>query len=323
MEKLSPVVREAFGIRSARREKGYYLCNADYDEGGIIKVHITTDTAESIRLQHSVKEHLAIKGFPHTNRYKLTKTGQPFITIGRETYVAVIQPQGQHELDFDNDNAVLMAFEALARFHIAGINMPQKNISVAIPLPEVYARQLGELAQAGKQARRVSRMSDFDVAFIKHSPHTTKTIQHAIDLLEKTSYSSLFSQAVAQTTLCHNVLKEENIQTTTGATYINNFAQSSIDHQATDLAALIRRYAQRSSRNIPINRLVATYDNIYPLPADAVDILRAQLIFPWSFMKLVNQYYSKKRNWAPNGLHNRMDTILSERESYENYIEKW
>jgi len=317
MEKLSPTVLESFGLqnRGIKKEKGHCLCNT---AEGLVKIHTTYESPETIKQQYLLKEHLA-KDFPQTDRYRLTKTGQPYIIVGRETYIATNYPTQYKELDFEDEEAVLETFRALAALHTASKVMPVK-MTISPPLPEIYTRYLNELTQSGKQARRVPRMSDFDVSFIKHAPKVIEIIQEAIERLEKTSYSQLYSNAIQQSSLCHNSLKEENLLSTQDAMYIVNFSHATTDLQLCDLAALIRRYAQRSNKSIHIGKLIDTYNTKNPLPHHATDILYTQLIFPWAFVKLVSQYYSKKRNWTPNGLITRMESVIAERECYEDYI---
>ena len=323
MDKLSPAVLEAFGVNSRRikREKGRYLCDTAC---GTMNVHITSEPPEAIRLQHYIKEYLAERGFPWTDQYQLANTGQPFVLLGRDTYVMTKYPHERRELDFENEAEVIKAFETLALFHIAACDIARQTaphfssyIPQSPPKPEIYLRQISELAQAGKQARRGPRLSDFDVLFIKHAPRYGEIMQSSISLLAGTGYAKLYSEAINRGSLCHNAIKEENILS---GTHIINFSKVEIDLQLSDLTALIHRYAQRSSKNIPVRRLLEAYDAVNPLPAGAEDILYALLIFPWAFVKIITQYYSKKRNWTPNGLINRMDAILSERESYEKYV---
>jgi len=317
MEKLSPAVLESFGLpnRGIRKEKGQYICST---AEGLVKIHSTPEHPEAINLQHSIKEYLA-KAFPHIDPYRLTTSGEPYIIVGRETYVATVYPQGYKEIDFEDEGEVLSSVRALAKLHGVSKAIPQ-NLTISPPLPEIYARYLNDLAQGSKQARRAPRMSDFDVSFIKYAPTAVNLIQDAIERLNKTNYSELYTNAVQQGSLCHNALKEENILITQGPTYIVNYANAAIDLQLNDLAALIRRYAQRSTKSIPARRLIKEYDSITPLPRQTEEILYAQLILPWAFLKLSAQYYSKKRNWTPNGLITRMETVLAERESYEAYI---
>jgi len=322
MDKFNPAILESFGIqcRNIKKEKGHYLCNTG---SGLIKVHITSDAPEAIWLQHSIKEHLAANGFIQTDRYQLAYTGQPFVSIGRETYVATKFPAQHHETDFENEAETLQAFQTLAGFHIAARNMPQENNPISQPMPDVYTRQLKELAQVGKQARRNSRLSDFDVLLIKHAPHYSEIIEDSINRLAKTDYAKLHAEAICQGCLCHNTLKEEHLLISSEPNcYLTNFSEAKIGLQLCDLAALIRRYAQRSSKSIPIGHLVETYGNFAPLPHGTADILYALLMFPWAFMKIISQYYSKKRNWTPNGLINRMQSVLAEREDYEKYVQE-
>ena len=321
MDKLSPAVLEAFGIHSRRvkKEKGRYICETPEGTGVI---HITPEPAGAINLRHAIKEHLAERGFPQTDRYRLAVTGNPYIVVGRDTYVMTKASPGpdSRETDFENEPAVLQAFELLARFHIAAAEMPALPIPHMPKVEDLYARQLNELSQAGKQARRATRMSDFDVLYIKHSPRYIETMAGSISRLANTRYSALHAAAARRRSLCHNALKEENILTGS-APYIINFADAAIGPQISDLAALIRRYAQRSTRAIPIGRLLEAYDQVNPLPAGAGDMLQPLLVFPWAFTKIVALYYSKKRNWTPVGLLSRMEAILAEREEYEKYID--
>jgi len=341
MERLSPIIQEAYGLQSRRikKEKGRYICET---ANGTMSVYITHEPPEAIQQQHNIKEHLAENGFPWTDRFqpavpvenrsdrvdlkrndsKLKATGQPYIQLGREAYVMIKNPTRHRETDLENEADVLQAFEYLARFHIAARGVPQSAaIPVSPPMPEIYTRQISELTQAGKQARRGPRMSDFDVSFIKHAPIYSEIMQESITRLAETNYVSLHAQAIAQGTICHNALKEENLLAASEATYIINFSEATIDLQLADLAALIRRYAQRSSKTIPVSYLLTAYDNINPLPQKAQSILYPLLIFPWAFMKIITQYYSKKRNWTPGGLISRMETILAERADYEKYVE--
>jgi len=321
MEKLSPIVQEAFGIhgRRIKKEKGRFFCEIDSNH---MSVYITSETPEAICAQHLIKEHLATKGFIWTDCYKSSNIGQPFVQIGREAYVMVKYPKMRRETDFENEADVLQAFKFLAKFHVAVCDLPQLAVSIpkSPPMPEIYARQISELTQAGKQARRGPRMSDFDVSCIKHSPRFIEIMQDSINRLEGTNYAALHAQAINQGTICHNALKEENLLVAEGATYIINFSEATIDLQLADVAALIRRYAQRSGKSIPARHLLEAYDAINPLPKDACEILYALLIFPWAYTKIIAQYYSKKRNWTPGGLINRMESILEERASYEKYV---
>ncbi|MCL2404829.1 MAG: hypothetical protein FWC92_04695 [Defluviitaleaceae bacterium] len=323
MEKLSPIVQEAFGIQSRRikKEKGRYI----YEKAGeLISIYITHEPPAAISLQHFIKEHIAAKGFPWTDRFQPITTGQPYIRLGREAYVMVKYPHQRRETDFENEADVLQAFRCLAHLHIAARDIPHTVTQILPPaapsMPEIYTRQLSELTIAGKQARRGPRMSDFDVAFIKHAPIYSEIMQESINRLADTSYDKLYTLAINHNAICHNTLKEENLLVTNNATYIINFSEATVDIQLSDVAALIRRYAGRSSKSIHITRMLEAYDTINPLPTGAHDILYALLIFPWAFIKIVTQYYSKKRNWAPGGLISRMDTILAERESYEKYV---
>jgi hypothetical protein len=62
------------------------------------------------------------------------------------------------------------------------------------------------------------------------------------------------------------------------------------------------------------------YNKIAPLPTDGEKILHAMLSFPWSFAKIVANFYSKKRNFTPAAITSRMAGVLGEQELYDDYI---
>jgi len=322
MDKLSYTVLESFGIQQVKKKvKGSYICQTN---AGLSKVHITTEPTDAICFQHFIKKHLTERGFPWTDRYLLTKSGQPYLVVGREVYVMTIHHEAQRDVDFMCENDVLEAIKTLARFHIAasGINtsMHEKNSPMQPSLSQTYERKKTELWQALKQARRSPRLSDFDVLFIKHAQHYSDIIQDSIRHLKKTNYTELLADSLKNSMLCHNALKEENLPYTNQGVYIINFANAKIGLQLCDLASFIQRYALRGNKKVPLTSLLEAYDRIHPLPSGAKEIVYALLLFPNAFMKIITQYYSKKRNWTPNGLLKRMEMVLAERESYEKYI---
>jgi len=169
-----------------------------------------------------------------------------------------------------------------------------------------------------KQARRSRRLSDFDILLVQHMDYYVNGITQAIDGLINNDYTQFRTTALMHRHICHNALKEETLLFSNENCFITQFTQACMDVQLVDLAAVIRRHMQRAGSDaVPINTLLACYQ---PLNAAERAVLYALLLFPWAFIKISAQYYSKKRPFTPNAIMNRVQSILAQKEFHTTYI---
>jgi CotS family spore coat protein len=324
MAELHDAVLQAFNLGGGRlrREKSYFICEKPE---GLYKIGKTSDAGDHIILQYQLKEHLITSGYPWVDRYALTTGGQPFFTAGGENYVMTTHFRGK-DTDFENWADFSRAMEWVARWHACARDVKLPSIILPEttqqpPLTGFFQKQAAELSAIAKRVRRQPRLSDFDVLFIKNAAYYADRINDAINGLEQTDYAAAYARALSARHFCHNSLKEESLTLFDGHVYITHYSDVALDLQLNDLCGLIRRYAQRAGRHaVPIGRLLESYHRIEPLNRSSLAILYVLLQFPWQFMRIINQYYSKKRTWTPNAMANRMFTVVSERDDYEAYI---
>ena len=208
----------------------------------------------------------------------------------------------------------------LAAFHKAARKIEEPNIYVTPPLTEVFAKQISLLKNNAKQLNRHTRLSDFDVLVLKNIEKYISLAEEAQQLLLKTAYLDLYKNAIENTHLCHSALKEETFILTDTTCYITRLENATINLQLTDLASILRRYARKSKRETPLSTLLCAYTSICPLPTDGKKILYAMLLFPWSFIRNVTQYYSKKRIFVPAATTTRMAEILTEQNVFDSFL---
>jgi CotS family spore coat protein len=302
-----------FGLSGVRavKERGYYLLNS-------AKIYKSSSNPQEINARYNLLRQLEQAGFPFTDAIIPAAGNTPFVSLGREIYVMTRHIAG-HEPDLDNLRDMTMVFENLARFHAAARGF--KNApAVSVPLTKVYSKQTASLCSVIKQVNRRPRLSDFDVLILKHTDSYTERANNALEILGTTDYADLYADALANNHICHNSLKEETFSICEENCYISRFDDASVDLQLADIASVLRRYARKSLREIPIRRFLEIYDKILSLPSSAEKIIYAQLLFPWPFIKNVSQYYSKKRNFIPVSINTRMTNVLEEQEKYDEYI---
>jgi len=306
------------GIRAVK-ERGYYLCKTEF---GFYKIHKTHDNHQQIRLRHALLDQLEGLGFPWTDKIMLGTQGAPFVQLGRETYVMSRHIKGR-DIDLDCLQDMILAIESLARFHMTarGVKFADElTPGTSAPLSATFAKNSAFLTKTTRQTSKNSRLSDFDVLFIKSSAQYINQAAESAQLLAQTNYHALHAAALAENHICHNILKEENLPILDDICHITNFSEATVDTQITDLASFLRRYARRSRREIPLVKLIEVYDRIFPLPQFATAIIYAQLVHPWQFVKIARQYYSKKRGWTPAAIMSRMTGLLEAQEHYDAYV---
>jgi len=312
-----------FGLVGTRavKERGCFLCET---RAGTVKISKTFERHQAIHLRHRLLEYLEDAGFHWTDKLVLSTYGIPFVQLGRETYVMSQHVAGR-DMDLDCPQDVILGVESIAHFHLAAKGFggsASQGIDIAPPTTEIFDKNYTFLTRTAKQMGKISRLSDFDIMFIKSAPQYIGYAQKSAQLLAQTGYNVLYAAALAQRHICHNALKEENFSVSGDRCYITNFSRATIDAQITDLASFLRRYARRSKREISLSRLLEIYDRICPLPDSAMDIIYAVLVHPWQFVKIVRQYHNKKRGWTPVAIMSRMLSLLEEQDNYDAYISR-
>jgi CotS family spore coat protein len=308
----------AFGINVKKtvREKSYFICETT---DSLLKLAKTTEPVERIEQMHTVKEHVAGAGYPGVDRYRVTPAGLPYAQLGGETWTACEFIRGR-EADFESWDDVRRIIRDVRRWHGCARGV-EADIAVSPPLGDYFRRKGEELAGIVKRVRRQTRLSDFDVLLIKNIAYYTELINKAVTLIDGSSYAELYKLALTEGHVCHHALKEESLDLCESCVFITHYEEAAFDTQLADLASLMRRYAGRAgSRAVSASRLIEEADKAETLSDGSVNVLYALLTFPWQFIKITTQYYSKKRTWTPNAITNRMQTIISEAGYYEKYI---
>jgi len=316
MGDIATTLPACFGLTNVRavKERGYFLCKTSK-----LKIYKTQESHAAIRTRYALLNRLEAAGFTLSEKLCLSEQGEPYVQLGRETYIMVRNAIGR-DIDFDCPKDMTLVIQTLARFHVMARGIGLQDIENNPPLTEIFAKNSSFLANSLKQTSKNSRLSDFDVMFIKNFPKYIDYAARSAELLANTDYLAVYASSLAAGHLCHGALKEENLPVSEGYCFLTNFGDAVIDAQITEFASFLHRYVRRSKREIPIGELVEIYDRISPLPNTGVAIIHAHLVHPWQFEKIARQYYSKKRGWTPAAIMVRMTDLLDAQESYDTYI---
>ena len=308
MSGLHHSVTTAFGVSGIIREKGYYKTM-----DGTRMIRKTKDGSDQVLARHQIIEHCVQAGYPWMDQHHLSQSGKPCVFAEGENYIMTDLIR-YREADFSDPKEFIKIIESVAKWHSCARGVPLTTSLCKgrppTPLTEEFKAQGEALDAIRKRIRKQSKWSDFDVLFLKNYPGYREQIQRALKLLESTSYLKRCQKARQMGHICHGGLKEDCIRIQTDRVYITKLDQASIDYQLIDLCGLIRRREKRQ-KDLERSKILEAYDRILLLEPEEEVIIEAMLLYPLAFIKIVTEYYQKKRTWTPIAMINKMKDILS------------
>ena len=312
MSSLQHLVAMSFGVSGIVRERGSYKTT-----DGTREIFKTKDVQGQILARHQIIEHCKKAGFPWMDHYYLTRQGYPCVFADGDNYVMTNRLQCR-DTDFSDAAEFLQVIQTIAHWHRSARDVAFKDgaeLSLsknATPLTEIFRAKCEALDVIHKRIRRQSRWSDFDVLFLKNFSGYRERIRKALLMLEGTGYLKRWQNARQMGHICHGRPKEDclRICEKSGEVYITKLDDAAVDYQLTDLWAIIRR---KEKADGPTDRslIARAYSEIIPLEPEEEIILEAMLTYPLAFVKIVTEYYRKKRTWTPVSLSNKISEILS------------
>lgn len=296
-----------------RREKAGHLCTTDQ---GPVLLQKARASKEALILAHFVKERLNSAGFGNTDRFLTTKIGQPFFELDRELYT-VSRFTGGAEARFDDAAGVADFAADLGRMHRITMSesffkdcplpLPRHKEHAAFTAEGGFEKQLRVMRGYKKMVQKQSRMSDFDICFLKCFDAYERRVAHCMKQRHHVDKDGVFA---------HNLLKEETLLTKENRGYITCFDECSGDTGIFDLASVIKRHLRAASMGAPaaapsqsLELILGRYSAEMPLTPGDKNALYTILLFPDKFYKTCIKYYSKKRTWTPAAFNSALEDL--------------
>jgi len=313
--------------RGATKEKSYYVCNTDK---GLKILQKAEGSPDNILFQHKIKETLFENGFKNIDRFALSQSGAPYVAVDNEIYTAADRAPAQKDTDFSDAVEFARITSSVAEMHyiLKKASLERTNIMMYVNggknADEMYNKYMSELKYYKKIVSRKSRMSDFDVLFIKNYDFYAGALADWHEIIKSPGYANVIAGGYAECYVCHNLLKEETVVKSNDEIYITNFSECGVSHYINDFSSIIKRHIKNASpAYVPLGEIIRVYSAANPLSADEIQALRADLIFPDKFLKICSMYYSKKRSWIPAAFVERVESVTSGRERQLQYINEF
>ena len=138
----------------------------------------------------------------------------------------------------------------------------------------------------------------------------------AVHRLLQGGYEKAVEQAAENGAFCHNAYKGEALrQNEKGEIFVGSFDKCSSELPLADLAYYLRRYFKKTEGTEQgVFAMLENYGRHQPLSEGDLTILQGMLVYPEKFLRLVNEYYNKRRACVSPAMQERLAAAAREEE---------
>lgn len=293
-----------------------------YTDKGVKRLKEIKSDEANILFAASAYEHIYSNGFRHISCISRSLNGGYCMKYDKNCYVLQNFTKGR-VYEIESREAAAAAGRALAELHKAGEQF--------IPVPGSRARvDWGKWMEKFK-ANSVSlkkfretvclkeKNNEFDRLFIENVNEFLDRVQRAYILLKENGYLDRVRQAMACNQITHGEFKKHAILEEDGTVFITDMEECSYDICETDIATLLESFSGKNKAELAKAALEA-YSGIKPLDGCSLRIIKAFLIYPKRFYKVVESAYGRKKNYNEAELTRKLERSIRRERRKEDII---
>ena len=309
------ILWEGYGLRlrGGTRTRTGLICRTDQ---GIRELKKPRGSADSLRLAFRVKEQLWKNGFCNISRMYQTLEGEPFYRYDGVLYM-LEDPMPAEAMPEENLAAFLCGADLLGQMHkgARGLQTEAEQWDRE-RLPKLYAKRRGELAKMRRRNDRSGCYDTIGLLLLEHYEQYMERAEEAEELLQKGSYGKALEEAAARGAFCHNAYKGEALRLEKdGKVFVGNFDKCSREIPLADVAFYLRRYMKKTAGDAAgVWEMLESYGRHCPLSDGDLIILQGMLVYPEKFLRLVNEYYNRRRSCVSPAMGERLAAAAREEE---------
>lgn len=320
-------IERQFGIKilELKPKRGVFDAITDKGEKCIKKLNYGP---QKLMFIHAAKEHLIQNGFPYVDRYDLNIDGDPYALVNDDLYTVSEWIKGK-ECDFHDIEQVKVAAKSLAALHEASRGYdPPENCILKTDIgrwPATMDKRIRSFDKMRDMSRKKSNKSEFDLCYLKNMEYYKQIGKKSSELLNHSSYYQLSEQADRDKIFCHHDFTYHNIiMGDDNNVHVVDFDYCKREIRTYDIANFMIKVLKRVEWNMDYaDAIINSYNEVSPLKEEEYKVLYAFLMFPQRFWRLANKYYYNKSNIIRNNLDNKIKDLVSEKEMFEIFLNKY
>lgn len=319
MEDLSgKVLLNGYGVKLynySRTRKGT-ICKTDK---GMLEVRKNNSSANNIIFEHDAMAHLKNSDFKNVDNFLKTVDNNNYFEIDGTKYVVCNYIEGDN-FDLKDTKKCNLAVETMAKMHeaskgfISGVEV--SNIGKT---PLLFQKRNAELTKIKKLIKNKSLYSDVDLVVLKNYEYVKDKLMHSTNLISNANYDAVIKKAISDKCFCHNAYKSENIKSLNeDGVFLTGFSKCAYDTCIVDLAEFMRRYLKNENANYDdLCEIYDQYNKIRNVSKEEKMILNAILVYPYKFLKILNEHYNKRRVYTSSAVVDKLKRCINESKKNE------
>ena len=309
------ILWEGYGLRfrGGTRTRTGLICRTDQ---GLRELKKPRGSVESIRLAFDVKEQLRKNGFRQVSRFYRAVDEEPFYRYDGVLYTLEDVTPGDAMAE-EKAETFFRGAEVLGRMHRAAKGLESDALRWNRErLPRLYEKRRGELAKMRHRADRRGNYDAVDLLLLHNYNRCMAQVQEAEELLRKGGYMQAVEKAEREGAFCHNAYKGEALRMNEkGEIFVGSFDKCISELPLADLAYYLKRYFKKTGGSAAgVEKMLENYGKYAPLSAHDLTILQGMLVYPEKFLRLVNEYYNRRRACVSPAMQERLASAAKEEE---------
>ena len=309
------ILWEGYGLRfrGGTRTRTGLICRTDM---GLRELKKPRGSVESLRLAFDVKEQLRKNGFGNISRFYRTLEGEPFYRYDGVLYTLEdVMPADS--LPEERADTFFRGAKVLGQMHRAAKGLHSEAARWdGTRLSALYGKRRSQLAKIRRRNDKQGNYDAIDLLLIRYYDQFMEQAKQAEELLLQGGYEKAVEQAAENGAFCHNAYKGEALrQNEKGEIFVGSFDKCSSELPLADLAYYLRRYFKKTEGTEQgVFAMLENYGRHQPLSEGDLTILQGMLVYPEKFLRLVNEYYNKRRACVSPAMQERLAAAAKEEE---------
>lgn len=320
MNDKTPNVLEKYDFKVLRtyRGRGTVICETNQ---GLKLLREFTGSRQRAEFQDALLKRAAQSAALKMDAFVRNSEGE-IISTDRENTAYVVKDWYEgRECDVKSQQEILEAIRCLAQLHQSLHLKPEEVLDEEKPvacriedMKEEYEKHHRELKKVRNFIKGKSRMSDFEISFVKSFPYFFDQGEEVLKKLENSDYETLKGQSLKEGSICHGEYNHHNILMLRQQVAVINFEKCYYGIQIGDLYQFMRKILEKHDWNLSLgNAMLNEYDKVSPLNKEERENLYLRFLYPEKFWKIANHYYNNNKAWIPVKNIEKLE-LLSERE---------
>lgn len=296
-------IAESFGLKPQKiiKSKYFYIL---FCKEGQYRLYSPSMTEEEILILAKIKACLE-KNNIITDSLAYSKQ-LPYVKNNDEIYIALKGIKGNN-ICLDNKKHILSTAQAIGTLHQA-----LKEISPQVQDKKVYSRAVSRLRQIKSIINRKNKTIAVDVLFLRNYDLMCELCDNIIDM-DKNSDNIYI----------HGSLKEENIIVGSEISFAN-WNGINVDSPLKDFAYFINRYVKKyallNDDYVSFDELALAYSKGVELNEENLRLLKALVLYPEKYIKVVDNYYKHPKTFTPVYIGNKIQQCGEISQFLKNYV---